>query len=442
MHLFLTALLLQFWPADAAYLLRLFLVFEQRLTSGLYDELVQNLQAMGKLALGNVDCPDDFARHQPQYSNNIEFRASSGFEFRTMIVGEVAGSTQGTVLRATGNYFTGDPVIFFSFQPIDDSKKSVKDILALVTPTSASNRLANFFQNQTVPLRDAIDQEIELESRAVPFQEYVLRPWMRSLQENSDQDDIIMVHMAPKYGVPASVGSAVSTPRRGKRKLDEVVSRPALTQPSAVTSVASDSEVPKPDASQIRVGAFYDPRLLCDYGGEYFRQVKARLIQLDVRDATSRREGDQEDPLVPPWEFYERLRPGTLVLVDASLHVFVMNDTDSKGAIRPKKRKIYQINAHSIKILANSDFPVEERKILIPRGFEGNSAAVASPPPQEFSSFSLRTTSTFRPAPPTSSPAAPYSAIEVDEVPESDQSKKKVRSGGKRTASAGSALSG
>ncbi|KAK6996434.1 hypothetical protein R3P38DRAFT_2799750 [Favolaschia claudopus] len=386
-------------------------VFEERLTSGLYDELVESLQAMGNSALGNVDCPNDFTRHQPQYSNNIEFRTSDGgLDFRTAIVGEVAGSLQGTVLRAIGNYYSSEPAM--QFQPINDSKKSVKDVLALVTPTLACNRLANFFQNQTVPLRDAIEHELALESRAVPYQEYILRPWMRSIQEDSGQDDIIMVHMLPKYGVPASAGTATASPaRRGKRKLDDVV-QPSTNSPAvAANSGSSESSVCKPDASQIRLGAYYDPRLLCDYGGDYFRQVKAMLVQLDVRDATARGPADSEDPLVPPWDFYDRLRPGTLVLVDASLHIFVMNDTDSKGAIRPKKRKIYQINAHSIKILAKSDFPIEERKVLIPRGFDGSSSTVSAPPPAAFASFSLKTPSKNDRDAAISSGASPSSSV-------------------------------
>ncbi|KAJ7815595.1 hypothetical protein B0H13DRAFT_2461994 [Mycena leptocephala] len=335
-------------------------IFEERALCGMYDELTDTLVAMGDKALGNIDCPDDFSRYQPPYSSNIEFRTSAGFEMRTIIVGEIAGPSQGTVMRAIGNYYTGN-----NFQPIDDTKLNVKDILALVMPTHAPVRLANFFENQTVPLRSTIDHEIGIESTAVPYQEYLLRPWMRAIWENSSQDDIIMVHMLPKYGMPAAAGTATGVQRRTKHKLDDVSSRSADAQVVVpVTSAgASESSIPKPDASQIKLGAYYDPRLLLDYGGEYFRHVKARLVQLDVRDATDNSNA-------------------------ASLHIFVMNDTDSKGVARPKKRKVYQINAHSIKILADSDLPVEHRSIPIPRSFEG--ASSSGPPPAEFDNFSLK----------------------------------------------------
>ncbi|KAJ7912821.1 hypothetical protein B0H13DRAFT_2473669 [Mycena leptocephala] len=292
-------------------------IFEERALCGMYDELTDTLVAMGNKALGNIDC----------------------------------------------NYYIGNNL-------------NVKDILALVMPTHAPVRLANFFENQTVPLRSAIDHEIGIESTAVPYQEYLLRPWMRAIRENSSQDDIIMVHMLPKYGMPAAAGTATGVQRRTKRKLDDTHKS---SFPSRVRAHLN-RRFPSPT---IKLGAYYDPRLLLDYGGGYFRHVKARLVQLDVRDAT-----DNSNALVPPWEFYERLRPGTLVLVSASLHIFVMNDTNSKGVARPKKRKVYQINAHSIKILADSDLPVEHRSIPIPRSFEG--ASSSGPPPAEFDNFSLK----------------------------------------------------
>jgi hypothetical protein len=47
-------------------------------------------------------------------------------------------------------------------------------------------------------------------------------------------------------------------------------------------------------ADDIKLDAYYDPRLLSDYGGPCFQHQKARLKQLDVCDVP----GD----LIPPWE--------------------------------------------------------------------------------------------------------------------------------------------
>ncbi|KAJ7109674.1 hypothetical protein C8R43DRAFT_904739 [Mycena crocata] len=354
-------------PRFDRYYLFLDPVFEERAACGMYDELADQLSSMGIKALGNVDCPDDFVRYQPPHSTNIEFRDNAGAEFRTLIVGEVAGSIHGTVLRATGNYFTGN------FKPIDDTKLNVKDILALTMPTCATTRLANFYENQTVPLRAAIDHEIGIESDN-PAQ-FLMRPWLRAIEDDSTQDDIIMCHMLPKYGVsltllppniPAAAGAATPQ-RRGKRKLDDTSGRGS--------SVATPGRT-----HEIRLGALYDPRLLSDYGGAYFNQTKARLVQLDVRDGTE----NGKNALVPPFNFYDRLRPGTLVLISASLHIFVMNDTDANG--------IYQINAHSIKILADSDAPIEGRSVMVPRNFDG--PIIRAPPPPEFDNFRLTSSPT------------------------------------------------
>ncbi|KAK6968981.1 hypothetical protein R3P38DRAFT_2815098 [Favolaschia claudopus] len=366
-------------------------VFEERLTSGLYDELVESLQAMGNSALGNVDCPNDFTR----------------------------AST--------------------SFQPIDDSKKSVKDVLALVTPTLACNRLLIFFQNQTVPLRDAIEHELALESRAVPYQEYILRPWMRSIQEDSGQDDIIMVHMLPKYGVPASAAQQPLRPaRRGKRKLDDVVQ--TVYEFSCCRSEFRKLPNQVSASLTIRLGAYYDPRLLCDYGGDYFRQVKAMLVQLDgVQQIAKIRSSLLGISMIV-------CVLGTLVLVDASLHIFVMNDTDSKGAIRPKKRKIYQINAHSIKILAKSDFPIEERKwresfFECPWWFFWFSFCVGSRARFCWSSGSSVVAGSSQSAAPSgSSSLSQGSVVDIDvDVPDADSVKsKRARSAGKKIGAASS----
>jgi hypothetical protein len=80
-------------------------VYEERALCGMYDELADTLTKMGGKALGNLDCPEDFNRYQATPTSNVEFKDSDGYELRTMIVGEIAGSAHGTVLRAIGNYY-------------------------------------------------------------------------------------------------------------------------------------------------------------------------------------------------------------------------------------------------------------------------------------------------------------------------------------------------
>lgn len=65
----------------------------------------------------------------------------------------------------------------------------------------------------------------------------------------------------------------------------------------------------------IRSKALYDPTLLPDFGGAYFQLRKAKLAQQEFYDI--------DNNLIPPWEAYDKLRPGTLVSVQVSLECYV-----------------------------------------------------------------------------------------------------------------------
>lgn len=70
-------------------------------------------------------------------------------------------------------------------------------------------------------------------------------------------------------------------------------------------------------SSQLRVGNLYDPALQVDYTGPPCYELKEnKLVQFDVRDIAGN--------LIPPWRNYIELRPGTLVLVEATLHCYIM----------------------------------------------------------------------------------------------------------------------
>lgn len=159
----------------------------------------------------------------------------------------------------------------------------------------------------------------------------------------------------------------------------------------------------------MKLGAYYDPSVLPDYGGSYFNHSKARLVQLDVRDV--------KNNLIPPWKFYEALRPGTLVLCLVSLHCFTMSDDSGKDRKERKvcfslfvcsldlvtiHRQVYQMNAHSIRILSESDEYVEQRtRPIAPNSPERAIAAI--PRRAVAASFANFTV----PALPTVPPASP-----------------------------------
>ncbi|KAJ6454562.1 hypothetical protein C8R47DRAFT_955212, partial [Mycena vitilis] len=252
---------------------------------------------------------------------------------------EILGPAMGTIVRAHGNYFARDGD---DFKPIDDKSK-IKDTIALGIPTQSTVKLVNIFLNQVIALGQVTEASADEDSRngRFPF----VKNWTKPGKEGSENHDVIMMSMLPKYGVrvPSAAG-APKVKRTAKRKLDEV---DADEGPSTKPEADKTSE---PAPEDIKLGAHYEPALLQDYGGSYFNHIKSKLVQLDVRDT--------QNNLIPPWKFYDALKPGTLVLALVSLHCFTMNDDSGKEA---KQRKIYQVNAHSIRVLSESEESVEER---------------------------------------------------------------------------------
>ena len=67
-------------------------------------------------------------------------------------------------------------------------------------------------------------------------------------------------------------------------------------------------------ASDIKPGAYYDPRLLADYGGPLFNHNQAKLVQRNIID--------EDGNLTAPWLEYDKLCTGTVVLMRISLHTY------------------------------------------------------------------------------------------------------------------------
>lgn len=73
--------------------------------------------------------------------------------------------------------------------------------------------------------------------------------------------------------------------------------------------------------------------MLYDYGGPIFRHISSKLAQNELVDVDG-------SSLIPPWEEYEKLRPGTLVIATISLHVYVMKVKDRDGNDTGKDRRV------------------------------------------------------------------------------------------------------
>lgn len=80
-------------------------------------------------------------------------------------------------------------------------------------------------------------------------------------------------------------------------------------------------------AQDVFVNARYNCRLMTGYGGNAYNQCYAGLVQP--------RWVDLDGDLIKPWEFHDKVRPGTLIVANISLQVFVI--PQSNGPYKTKK---------------------------------------------------------------------------------------------------------
>ncbi|KAJ7436015.1 hypothetical protein B0H11DRAFT_1755436 [Mycena galericulata] len=341
-------------------------IYGERNESGLYDSIADQIAGMGPEALANIDYPDDITRHIEDWSKNHKYLNKDGNELKVSIVGEVMGPALGTIIRAHGNYFARDGD---NFKPIDDKTK-VKDVIALGIPTCATTKMYNTCLNQIVCVTQITEANAD-EDR-------------RKGNVRRQQHDTMMVQLPVKYAV----------------LLPCVTLAPTHISPDPLCCWSSQNQTHRETQAGRRrrgrrcryrqerrssreasayIGAHYEPALLPDFGGDYFNLVKAKLVQHDIRDVNNN--------LIPPWDLYDALKPGTLVLVLVTLHCFNMVDDGGKER---KERKIYQMNAHSIRVLAESDEYVEPRtRPIAPTAANRVTASLPARATASFNNFTI-----------------------------------------------------
>ncbi|KAJ6618088.1 hypothetical protein B0H10DRAFT_1276479 [Mycena sp. CBHHK59/15] len=359
--------------------------FVERLESGLYASVYDQISKMDN-TLGNIEyigtrrrAPDIF--RVVDWSKNIVFKDGPGkdaSEYRAAIIGEIAHPSLGTTISAKGNHYDGrdgEP-----FKPIDDKSK-VKDVIVLRAPTMCPLDFQCFWDNQSTILQDIENTEIATDQAAGWNPSF--RSCLRSTTTQNPRKDLITIVTERKYGVPAAAGApriaAPETPQKVERVKRKFVNADNADSDSesaggsanpAAPSVRGKAEVEIPSEDQIKLGAFYDPRLLEDFGGPpYFRFVNGMLKQLDIRDS--------QNKLIAPWNNYGALRPGSLILAIISIHMYTFKSEGNDG---DRDRKFFQLNAHSIRVLDESDFPGEKCLPPVPRTMEDGPSAGPSTP--------------------------------------------------------------
>jgi len=257
-----------------------------------------------------------------------------------LLFGEIAIDSSGTAISVKGN------VIIRSLPQVryinDDTR--VKNTIALAQPSGVMAGVSIGWNNQIAELTNVCEKD-EMKDGSTNVDHH---QWLRSSRSSGSPKDLIVVHMEPSYEVPKTAAtSSVSQPQ--KRSLDDLDAASAAAQPSLVVTDTNVLHYPTDD--EIFPGAYYDPRLLPDYGlgGDLFKHQLARLVQQNVRG--------KNNHIVPPWKYYDELRPGTLILILATFHIYCF--AAKQG--RAKEHHYYQICARSIRVMGESDTPVEAR---------------------------------------------------------------------------------
>ncbi|KAH7931034.1 hypothetical protein BV22DRAFT_1115833 [Leucogyrophana mollusca] len=324
------------------------LIYDARANSGLYDSVVDQALALPPgTALAEAGYNVDFTKVINPYTNNISYKKmGTSAEAEMVLFAQLGGSALGGKFSARGDHYVGN-----GFNPnLIDDKTRIKFILALCRPTNATERLAILYDNQLATLSDIIEADrAELEERGK-------HPQIKEWTSHSGTDtglpaDIINVRTTQIYVVPKDPRSGTPSAKKAKITKRPVVNSAAHASDAAKPvkmdddeSMEATGEDPKPPtpAPDISTNDLYDPTVLSDYGGFPFAHVHAKLRQLDFRDTNNE--------LVRPQDWYDKFRPGSLVMVKVTLHAFNWDE-----------RRVYQINAHTIRLLDGSAENIELR---------------------------------------------------------------------------------
>lgn len=296
------------------------LSFEDRAATGRYDELAQLFDGDTE-SLAAVDYGTDFKASSrawrsgdtKNFTTTFSLAQDARQELVVNFIGEV--SPEGTELSARGNaWLKADQVI--------TDKMSVKDVLVLNVPTLATPSLKVIWDNQVQTLESIIEADLP-----VPLAERVNR-WTRPADNN---ETAIVTTFPPKYRAPDSHFHVVKP--KLKRSLATATAGNADTRP------------------EVELGGLYDPALLLDFDPSMFSLVAAKLAQQDVFGA--------DGSLVAPWDMAEKLRPGTLVAVEANLIVYAFCKPSDPSTT-------FQIQVRRVQVLEESAAPITDRPLLSP----------------------------------------------------------------------------
>ncbi|KAG6914707.1 hypothetical protein DXG01_015790 [Tephrocybe rancida] len=255
------------------------------------------------------------------------------------------------------------------FQVVTDDT-SIKDVIVLHLSSKAPSKLTILFENQIGSLNMVQDSDKEEERANGEQGKFNVKLWVKNEHDDPEEiNDCIVLTTGKKYIVPAHADNHKAN-KLMKRRVEDV-------EPEGVSTQKEASGIGNVPLNDIKAGSVYPPSVLPDYGGSYFSHNHAKLVQLDIHDP--------DNKLIPPWEMYNKVNTGAVVLAICSLHMYLSPGNMSKTGVKYKDRKTYQLNVESLKVLDYSTLPVVP--CLCPLTPAGTLANMSAPGLKAFDDF-------------------------------------------------------
>ncbi|KAJ3897522.1 hypothetical protein F5879DRAFT_927773 [Lentinula edodes] len=319
---------------------------------GVYDKITTGFAKMGANAIANAELNEDFFRFNfgQAWSANYSFRGIDSKQYTGNVFGEIVGQAYGTHIGAQGNHFIGNNPA--KPKLLDDYTKT-KCTIALGCPSFATPAVSDLFYNQICTLSSIRDADKEEETCSDSM--VIPKEMVKSFRPGGELDGIVLTG-PPLYTVlkrntnsdNSNSFSPTSPTKRNLRKRNWSASNDGEAQDQEDISPldSSPTALILPTSQQIYVGAEYDHRLMPDFGGPVFAMRQVKLIQPQWTNINN--------DLIVPWEYYNYLRAGTVVVATICIEVFVMPAGTGNNAIR----KIYHASITSLRVIAESDLVI------------------------------------------------------------------------------------
>ncbi|TEB15909.1 hypothetical protein FA13DRAFT_1822811 [Coprinellus micaceus] len=261
-----------------------------------------------------------------------------------LLTGQVVSNHAGSQLTSSGHYYINP---YKETKPIRDGV-TVRPAILLEAPWLAGMKHHHTFANQVAMLKQIFKQDMEDCANPEEAEKFWSPSIPRDLKNNNN-DPYIKIFFPSMYKVPrmTAEGSKVTDEEIKMFDLEDDDTADQRSDTATESSHTASETDDEPQGPVVQRGALYDPNLLPDFGGPLFQLEKAKLVQQEVYDV--------DDNLVALWDMYDKLRPGTLVLVNAKLFVWYTSTSED--------RRAYQIVAEKVKVIDESDEPIEERDI-------------------------------------------------------------------------------